>query len=137
MSTRNNRRRGHHARDTLLELALGTLAVIAALAWLAEHLAVLAGCALLIAGAYYLGQRKRARPRQVHTAGTAAAVPRPRPRHRWPTTGRTSGQLARQAGTGMLEFILLRVTRRLHLPRARCRASYREGPTETRCSQRR
>ena len=59
------RGRGHGARDTLLVLALGTLAVVAALAWLAEHLAVLAGCVLLIAAAYALGQRRRAQPRQV------------------------------------------------------------------------
>ena len=59
------RRRGHGVWDTLPVLALGTLAVVAALAWMAEHLAVLAGCVLLIAGAYYLGQQRRARPRQV------------------------------------------------------------------------
>jgi hypothetical protein len=77
------RRRGHGARDALLVLALGTLAVVAALAWLALHLAVLAGCGLLIAGAYYLGQRRRARPGQVQpqrarpeaSAAAAAALP--------------------------------------------------------------
>ena len=58
-------RRAHGARDTLLVLALGTLAVIAALAWLAEHLIVFAGVALIVGGAFYLGQRRRAQPRQV------------------------------------------------------------------------
>lgn len=79
------RRRGHSARDTLLVLALGTLAVVAALAWLAEHLAVLGGIALIIGAAYHFGQRGRRqarpaispRPGQVHTAGPAAAVPLP------------------------------------------------------------
>ena len=55
------RRRGHGVRDTLMVLALGVLAVVAALAWLGEHLA---GCALLIGGEYYLGryERRQARP---------------------------------------------------------------------------
>ena len=77
------RGRGRSARDALLVLALGVLAVVAALAWLAEHLAVLAGCVLLIAAAYALGQRRRARPRQVQLrqarpeepAAAAAALP--------------------------------------------------------------
>ena len=52
MSSRRRRNRRH---DVLIMLLLGVLAVVAALAWLAEHLAVLAGVALLIGGAYYLG----------------------------------------------------------------------------------
>jgi hypothetical protein len=55
-------------------LALGVLAVVAALAWLAEHLAVLAGCGILIGGAYYLGQlheRRRARPAITSRPGQA------------------------------------------------------------------
>ena len=65
-------RRGHGVLIMLLVLLLGALAMIAAVAWMAEHLAVLAGCVLLIAGAYYLGQQRRARPRQVQ------------PRSAWP-----------------------------------------------------
>ncbi len=77
MSSRRRRNRRH---DVLIMLLLGVLAVVAALAWLAEHLAVLAGVALLIGGAYYLGQlhgRRQARPgqarQQVWPAGPAAA----------------------------------------------------------------
>ena len=62
--TRRRRRRRHGALDTFLVLALLVLAVLSALAWLAEHLAVLAGVALLMWGAYYLG-RRQARPGQV------------------------------------------------------------------------
>lgn len=58
-------RRGHDVLIMLLVLLLGALAMIAAVAWMAEHLAVLAGCVLLIAGACYLGQQRRARPGQV------------------------------------------------------------------------
>ena len=53
MGSRRRRRRGH---DALIMLLLGVLAVVAALAWLAEHLMIFAGVALLIGGAYYLGQ---------------------------------------------------------------------------------
>lgn len=76
MSPRRRRRRGH---DVLIMLLLGVLAVIMALAWLAEHLAVLAGVALLVGTAFYLGQlheRRRAissRPGQGQAAGPAAA----------------------------------------------------------------
>ena len=59
------RRRGHGARDTLLVLVRCALAMIAAVAWMAEHLIVFAGCALLIGSAFYLGQlheHRRARP---------------------------------------------------------------------------
>ena len=62
-------------------LALGTLAVIAALAWLAEHVLVLAGVALLIGGAYYLGQRhgrRQARPGQIQTRQALAGGARSR-----------------------------------------------------------
>lgn len=59
------RRRGHGARDTLLVLVLGAFAVVAALAWLAEHLIVFTGVALIAGGAFHLGQRRRARPGQV------------------------------------------------------------------------
>ncbi len=79
------RRRGHGVRDTLVVLALGVLAVVAALAWLGEHLAVLAGCALLIGGAYYLGRYERrqarpaigSRPGQGQTTEPAAAAALP------------------------------------------------------------
>lgn len=57
------RRRGHGARDTLLVLALGVLAVVAALAWLAEHLMIAAGIALLIGGVYYAGRHGQRCPR--------------------------------------------------------------------------
>ena len=72
---RRRRRRGHGVPVTLLVLLLGVLAVIAAVAWMAEHLMVFAGVALLIGGAYYLGQlheRRRARPGQIQ------------PRQAWP-----------------------------------------------------
>ncbi len=62
MSSRRHRNRRH---DVLIMLLLGVLAVVAALVWLAEHLMVLAGAALLVGGAYYLGhahERRRARP---------------------------------------------------------------------------
>lgn len=58
-------RRGHDLLIMLLVLLLGALAMIAAVVWIAEHLAVLAGCVLLITGAHYLGQQRRARPGQV------------------------------------------------------------------------
>ena len=87
------RRRGH---DVLIVLLLGVLAVVAALAWLAEHLAVLAGAALLVWGAYYLGhlhERRRARPGQARPprgwaeepAATAVvpAVTRPQADYDW------------------------------------------------------
>jgi len=51
----------------LLVLLLVVLAVLSAAVWLAEHLAVLAGAALLIWGAFHLGhlhERRRARPDQ-------------------------------------------------------------------------
>ena len=62
---RRRRRRGHGVPVTLLVLLLGVLAVIAAVAWMVEHLMVFAGCALLIGSAFYLGQlheHRRARP---------------------------------------------------------------------------
>jgi len=50
----------------LIMLLLGVLAVVAALVWLAEHLMVLAGAALLVGGAYYLGHaHERGRARHV------------------------------------------------------------------------
>ena len=81
-------RRGHRARDTLLVLALGTLAVIAALAWLAEHLMVLAGVALLIGAPTTSGQRsaastttssqpQQARPKEPAAAAAVAAATLP------------------------------------------------------------
>jgi hypothetical protein len=63
--SRRRRRRGHDVLIMLLVLLLGALAMIAAVVWMAEHLAVLAGCVLLIAGAYYRGQQRRARPGRV------------------------------------------------------------------------
>jgi hypothetical protein len=71
MSSRRRRRRGH---DLLIVLLLALLAVAAALIWLAQHLAILAGVALLVWGAYSLGRRAqgRARPGQ-------AVPPRGRP----------------------------------------------------------
>ncbi len=65
MGSRRRRRRGH---DALIVLLLGVLAVIMALAWLAEHLMILAGVALLLWGVFHLGhlhERRRARPGQV------------------------------------------------------------------------
>jgi hypothetical protein len=61
------RRRRNRRHDALIIGALAVLAVIMALAWLAKHLAVLAGVALLIAGAYCAARhgRRRARPGQV------------------------------------------------------------------------
>ena len=59
------RRRVKH--DVLVLALAGILvvfAVAAAVAWLIAHVLILAGVALLIGGAYYLGQRRRARPRQ-------------------------------------------------------------------------
>ena len=87
------RQRRHSARDALLALVLALLAIAAALIWIAEHLAVLAGVALLIAGAYHLGQRRRAQPGQaapprwqpeMPAAGPAApmvTLPRTDPAH--------------------------------------------------------
>jgi hypothetical protein len=78
MSSRRRRNRRH---DVLIMFLLGVLAVVAALVWLAEHLMVLAGVALLTGTAFYLGQRherRRAigsRPGQGQAAGPAAAVP--------------------------------------------------------------
>ncbi len=65
----SGRRRGRSARDALLVLALGTLAIIADMAWLAEHVLILAGVALLIGAAYYLGRhgRRQVRPGQIQT----------------------------------------------------------------------
>ena len=73
-------RRGHDVLIMLL-LLLGALAVIAAGAWLAGHLTVFAGVALLMWGAFYLGRRERTRirpgqiqPRQVRSEAPAAAA---------------------------------------------------------------
>lgn len=44
----SGRRLGRSARDALLVLALGALAIIAAMAWMAEHVLILAGVALII-----------------------------------------------------------------------------------------
>ena len=102
------RRRGHGARDTLLVLVLGAFAVVAALAWLAEHLIVFAGVALIAGGAFHLGQRRRARPGQVMprqarpeapaAAGTvpAATLPLAGDRERWSQCTRQPASL--QAG---------------------------------------
>lgn len=62
------RRRRHNA---LLMMLLGAVAVLSALAWLAEHLIVFAGVALIVWGAFYAGRhgRRRARP------GQAAELP--------------------------------------------------------------
>jgi hypothetical protein len=45
----------------LLVLLLSALAMIAAVAWIAEHLIVFAGVALLIWGVFYLGRHERTR----------------------------------------------------------------------------
>ena len=67
-------RRGHDLLIMLLVLLLGALAMIAAVAWMAEHLIVFAGVALLMWGVFYLGrhERTRARPGQIQ------------PRQAWP-----------------------------------------------------
>jgi hypothetical protein len=60
MGARRHRRRGH---DALIVTLLALLAIAAALTWLAEHLMVLAGVALLTGTAFCLGQlheRRRA-----------------------------------------------------------------------------
>jgi hypothetical protein len=60
------RRRGHGVLVTLLVLMLGALAMIAAVAWMAGHLIVFAGVAVLMWGVFYLGSHEwtRARPGQ-------------------------------------------------------------------------
>ena len=60
-------RRGHDLLIMLLVLLLGPLAMIAAVAWTAEHLIVFAGVALLMWGVFYLGRHEqtRARPGQI------------------------------------------------------------------------
>jgi hypothetical protein len=81
-------RRGHGARDTLLVAVLVVFAVLSAVAWLALHLVVLPGVALLIGLAFHGGRphvRRHARPGQVisprqgqvHAAGPAAAQASP------------------------------------------------------------
>jgi hypothetical protein len=74
-----SRRRRRHGVPVMLFLAL-----IAAAAWLAANLGVLAGCVLLIGTAYYLGQlhgrRQAPGPIQPHQArpeepAAAAALP--------------------------------------------------------------
>jgi hypothetical protein len=82
---RRGRGRRSHRHDLLI-MALAAIllvfAVVSALAWLALHLAVLAGVALLIGMAFHGGmlhERRRARPGQVQPAATmpatTAAVP--------------------------------------------------------------
>ena len=56
-------RRGHDLLIMLLVLLLGALAMIAAVAWMAEHLIVFAGVALLMWGVLYLGRHERTRAR--------------------------------------------------------------------------
>ena len=56
------RRVKHDVFVLILVIILMLFAVVSALAWLALHLVVLAGVALLIGLAYHLGQRRRARP---------------------------------------------------------------------------
>jgi hypothetical protein len=78
-------RRGHDLLIMLLVLLLGALAMIAAVAWMAEHLIVFAGVALLMWGVFYLGRHEwtRARPGQIQPrqgwpeepAAAAATVP--------------------------------------------------------------
>jgi hypothetical protein len=77
MSSRRRRRRGH---DVLIMLLLGVLAVVSALAWLAAHVLILVGVALIIGLASHGGklhERSRARQGQVHVV-----APLPRSRHR-------------------------------------------------------
>jgi threonine/homoserine/homoserine lactone efflux protein len=70
---------GHDMLIMLLVL-LGALAVIAAVAWMAEHLIVFACVALLVWGVFYLGRHERTTarpgqilPRQAQPEETAAA----------------------------------------------------------------
>ena len=56
-------RRGHDLLIMLLVLLLGALAMMAAVAWMAEHLIVFAGVALLMCGVFYLGRYERTRAR--------------------------------------------------------------------------
>ncbi len=80
----------------LLVLLLGALAMIAAVAWMAEHLIVFAGVALLMWGVFSLGRQERTRappgqiqPRQARpeepaaAAGPAATLPLACDRERW------------------------------------------------------
>ena len=76
------RRLGHDVLIMLLVLLLGALAMIASVAWLAQHLIVFAGVAPLIWGVFYLGRREQTRarpgqiqPRQVQPKEPAAALP--------------------------------------------------------------
>jgi hypothetical protein len=57
------RRRGHGVQVTLLVLMLGALAMIAAVAWMAGHLIVFTGVALLMWGVFYLGRHEWTRAR--------------------------------------------------------------------------
>jgi hypothetical protein len=67
--------RRHSVRDSLLVLVLGVAAAaVSVLEWMAGHLIVAAGVALIIAAACKLGQRRRARPGQVQAAGPAVAT---------------------------------------------------------------
>jgi hypothetical protein len=74
------RRSRHHARDTLLVVALAVLAVLSAVAWLMAHVLILAGTALIIGAAYYLGslhERRRARPGQAQLRQDWPVAPLP------------------------------------------------------------
>jgi len=77
-------RRGHDLLIMLLVLLLGALAMIAAVAWMAEHLIVFADVALLMWGVFYLGHHERTRagpgqtqPRQARSEEPAAAAALP------------------------------------------------------------